>query len=246
MKRHTTLLLALVVFIASLLTLGAVASATGDDWSCPAGTTSSYKIDNLGDVDTFTVPAPTDGFTIIGVSIKAGSDHYLYAPVTPGQILTVKADTGHGASHAHICEQRVATIPPTTTTEVPPSTSTSTLPPGTTSTSTTTSAPIASSTSTTLAPTTTAPASTSTSSPTSTSPDTTSTTITPTSSTSTTTTLTPATTTPAPSTTWPSPTTPRLTPDPELPATGNGWTFAMAAIGLSLLGAGLTLIARRP
>lgn len=93
-----------------------VASATGDDgWSCPAGTTFDYKIDNLSG-ETFTVPTPPSGWTITGVVLKASTEHLLVSPVTPGQVINVKALMGHDVSHVHVCKAQYQETTTTTTT----------------------------------------------------------------------------------------------------------------------------------
>ena len=232
----------IVLGVLGALVVFQAVDSTGDDYDCSDGTTHDYKIDGLGDIDTFVVPDPTPGSTIVAVVIKAGPDHHTYQPVAPGDVLAVKADVGHGASHAHICE-----------TEDPPSTTD----PGTTSTSTTAvSAPssstappttAAATTSSTLAPTTTAPASTSTSSPPNSSPNATTTSSTPPSTTSDTTPTTGVTASTNPSTTA---SVPPSTVGPTLPATGpSEVTLLVSGFGTLFVLAGLVLlvmIARRP
>lgn len=106
---------------------GATAAAdqpddTGDVYSCPDGSTSDYKIDNLSG-ETFTVPQPTAGKVIVAVVVKASTEHKPYDDVEPGVVINVKADMGHNISHAHICE---GPPPPP---EEPTTTTASTLPP---------------------------------------------------------------------------------------------------------------------
>lgn len=250
MKRLSVLLAsAFVVFAA----VSSPASATGDTgWSCPAGTTHSYKLDNLSG-PTFTVPDASAGWHVLGVSIKAGPDHYDYPDATSGDVIAVKADTGHDTSHAHVCERRTpttttsttstTTTTTTTTTEVPPSTSTTV--PDTTSSTTSTTAPM-----------TTVPATTSTSSPSTstTTPGTTSSTTTtapPDTSSSTTSTTSAPTTTAVETTSTSSPADPTTTAPSvtvhRLPATGTTTDMVFAwAIALIVLGAAALFVVRRP
>ena len=106
----------------------------GDVYACPAGSTSDYKVDNLNG-ETYTVPQPSPGKVIVAVVVKASTEHRTYSPVTPGQVLPVKADMGHNISHAHICEEPPPTEPPPTEpppTEPPPTEPPPTDPPPTT------------------------------------------------------------------------------------------------------------------
>jgi hypothetical protein len=75
-------------------------SGTGGDdgWDCPG---LSRKYDNLSG-PTWTVPTFA-AYTVTAVWIKAGPDHHGYPNATSGDVINVKADTGHDTSHAHVC-----------------------------------------------------------------------------------------------------------------------------------------------
>lgn len=135
---------------AFLSTMGP-AEATGDEYSCPAGTEFDYKVEPLSG-KTFTVPTPPDGWTITAVILKVGGpgggSHITFSPVTPGQVLDV-SNQQYDISHAHVCKGReeettTSTSTTTSTTTTLPeeeTTTTSTTQPTTTSTSTTSSVP---------------------------------------------------------------------------------------------------------
>lgn len=238
--KNTRIGVALVALGVLLGGFASSASATkegdrGDRYTCSAGTTHSFKSDNLSG-PTFTVPTLGSGWTITGVVIKAGQEHYTYTPVTPGQVLQVKKDTGHDVSHAHICKGKVppTTLPPTTIppTTIPPTTiPPETVPP------------------TTIPPTTVAPT---TLPPTTMPPETTiavSTTVV-----EQTTTVPPATTAPTPSSTvvpstlntvLETTTVPTSVPTTRLPDTGSSTTLLWIAALCTVLG-GLVMLARRP
>jgi hypothetical protein len=116
--------------LAAVLVVTAPAAAkdgNGDEYGCPPGTTFDYKIDDLTGA-TFTVPAVPNGWTITGVSIKAGPAHQLFTGVGPGSVIQVKAIMGHDVSHAHICkgeeQETTTTTAPATTTTQPETTTT--------------------------------------------------------------------------------------------------------------------------
>ena len=87
------------------------AGGEGDVSACPG--TEIDKIDNLNS-PTFTMPDDY-GDGPFCVSVKAGENEYVYEGVMPGDVLNVKTDTGHDASHVHI--HAVVTNETTTTEE---------------------------------------------------------------------------------------------------------------------------------
>jgi LPXTG-motif cell wall-anchored protein len=117
-----------VALVAAIVLVGGfttdtLSATTSDSFSCPPGTEHTYSVDNINS-PTFTVPTPPSGWIVVGVVIGAGEGHYTYAPVTPGQVIDGKADTGYDVSHAHICKAQTSTS--TTTTTIPQEATTTT------------------------------------------------------------------------------------------------------------------------